>query len=135
MPTTESTNLDIARRYLAALETHARGRALAQFFDPDVIYEELPNRIVPNGARCTIADMLAMAERGANVITSQRFQIDNAIASGAFVALEVRWSGTLLVQYGTLVPGSEMRARVAMILEFRDGRIIAQRNYDCYDPW
>jgi ketosteroid isomerase-like protein len=28
-----------------------------------------------------------------------------------------------------------MRAHIAAFLEFRDGRIVAQRNYDCYEPF
>ena len=26
-------------------------------------------------------------------------------------------------------------ARFAIFLDFRDGRIVRQRNYDCFDPW
>jgi ketosteroid isomerase-like protein len=29
----------------------------------------------------------------------------------------------------------EMRARFAAFIEFRDGRIVRQRNYDCFEPW
>jgi ketosteroid isomerase-like protein len=28
-----------------------------------------------------------------------------------------------------------MRAHIAAFLEFRDGKIVAQRNYDCYEPF
>jgi ketosteroid isomerase-like protein len=31
--------------------------------------------------------------------------------------------------------GGEMRAYFAVFFEFRDGKIVAQRNYDCFDPW
>lgn len=41
----------------------------------------------------------------------------------------------LAVPLGTLKGGSEMRAHFATLLEFRDGKIVAQRNYDCFDPW
>jgi len=34
-----------------------------------------------------------------------------------------------------LPAGSEMKAFVAMFLTFRDGKIISQRNYDCYPPF
>jgi ketosteroid isomerase-like protein len=135
MNSTEQSNVEAARRYLDALEQRVTGRALATLFHPDVLYEEFPNRVVPNGARCTLADMLAASERGAHVLSTQHFEIVNTIASGPFVVLEVRWTGTLAVPYGTLEPGSEMRARVAMVIEFVDGRVIRQRNYDCYDPW
>jgi ketosteroid isomerase-like protein len=51
------------------------------------------------------------------------------------VALEVLWTGNLAISYGTLKEGSQMRAHVAVFLEFRDGKIVNQRNYDCFDPW
>jgi hypothetical protein len=28
-----------------------------------------------------------------------------------------------------------MRGRFAVFMEFRDGRIVRQRNYDCFKPW
>jgi hypothetical protein len=31
--------------------------------------------------------------------------------------------------------GGEMRARFAIFLELRDGRIVRQGNYDCFDPF
>jgi len=34
-----------------------------------------------------------------------------------------------------LPAGSEMKAFVAMFLTFREGKIISQRNYDCYPPF
>jgi hypothetical protein len=36
---------------------------------------------------------------------------------------------------GQLQPGQEMRAHFAVFLEFRDGRIRRQRNYDCFEPF
>jgi hypothetical protein len=28
-----------------------------------------------------------------------------------------------------------MRARFAVFLDYRDGMIVQQRNYDCFEPW
>ena len=55
--------------------------------------------------------------------------------TGNRVGLEVIWTGTRAVPVATLPAGAQMRARFAVFLEFRDGRIVAQRNYDCFDPW
>jgi ketosteroid isomerase-like protein len=132
---TDSDNVMTARRYLAAIGQFAQGDALAAFFTPDVCYEELPNRLKPAGARSDLIGLLAAAARGAQILTSQRYEIEGAVAMGDRVALEVRWTGTLAVPIGTLAAGSEMTARSAMFLEFREGKIAAQRNYDCFDPF
>lgn len=131
----EHPHLSLARRYLAALEGGATGEALAAFFTPDVVQEEFPNRLVPQGARRGLAELLAGAERGQGVMAAQSFELLDALVSGDRVALEVRWTGTLAIPLGPLQPGGEMRARFAVFLEVRDGRIAAQRNYDCFDPW
>jgi len=133
--TTEERNLATARDYLAAVENGATGEALAGWFTPDVVQEEFPNRLVPNGARRDLQAMLEGAVRGQTVMAGQRYEVLAAIASGERVALEVQWTGTLAIPLGSLPAGGQMRARFGVFLDFRDGRIAAQRNYDCFDPW
>jgi ketosteroid isomerase-like protein len=132
---TEAANLQAVRRYLDALSRGVTGDALAAFFTEDVVQEEFPNRLVPQGARRGLRELLEGAERGRRVMAAQRWEIRSETASGDRVALEVVWTGTLAVPLGTLPAGGEMRARFAVFLELRGGRIAAQRNYDCFDPW
>ncbi len=68
-------------------------------------------------------------------MSQQRYELKNALASGDWVALEVNWAGTLAVQFETIPVGGEMRAHVALFLQFRDGKIVRQHDYDCYEPW
>jgi ketosteroid isomerase-like protein len=133
--TRDLANLDTARQYLAALQRGVTGDAPAQFFAPDVVQEELPNRVSPDGKRRKLTGILEGAERGQKILTSQRFEIRSAVATGDRVILEVLWVGTLAIPLGTISAGGEMRAHCAMFLEFRDGKIAAQRNYDCFEPW
>ena len=49
--------------------------------------------------------------------------------------LEVLWVGVLKVPVGSLEAGAEMRAHFAVFLEFRDGLIYRQRNYDGFEPF
>lgn len=132
---TGAANLRTARRYLAAIEAGTTGAELAAFFTEDVVQEEFPNRLVPNGARRTLADVLAGAERGQTILTEQRFDVQRELADGDRVALEVIWTGRFSIPIGSLQPGDEMRAHFGVFLDFRDGRIAAQRNYDCFDPF
>jgi ketosteroid isomerase-like protein len=129
------SRLDLVRSYLAALEAGVQGDALARFFTDDVVQEEFPNRLVPDGTRRGLAALLEGAARGQQVMLKQRYQLLNAVEQGDTVALEVQWSGTLAIALGSLPAGGEMRARFAVFLEFRGDRIARQRNYDCFDPW
>lgn len=131
----EAENLELARRYVLAVQDGATGERLAAFLHPEVEAQELPNRLVPNGGRSDLAGMLAAAERGQKNVRAQRYEVLNALVWGEAVALEVDWSGTLAVPLVGLPAGYVMRARFAMFLELRDGRIYRVRNYDCFEPW
>lgn len=135
MTEAEQRNLEHARRYLAALEGGATGDALAAFFTADVVQEEFPNRLIPTGARRDLAALLDGAVRGQKVMLAQRFEVLNALASGDQVAVELQWIGTVAVPLGSLPVGGQMRARFAIFLVYRDGKIARQHNYDCFDPW
>jgi ketosteroid isomerase-like protein len=130
-----SATLLLIERYLTAIEQGATGAALAQFYDPAVSQEEFPNRLMPNGARRGLAEILAAAESGQKVLTAQSYEVLNALVQGDEVALEMQWSGTLAVPFGALAAGDDMRARISSFITLRDGRIISQRSYDCFEPW
>jgi ketosteroid isomerase-like protein len=135
MPMTATDNLAIARRYLEALESGAEGSALAEFFTKDVIQEEFPNRLSPIGAHRDLPALLDAAKKGKKTLRAQKYDILNSIVDGDSVALEIVWRGYLAQQVDTLPPDSEMRAHLSVWLEFRDGKIARQHNYDCFDPW
>jgi len=126
--------LELAKRYLEAIEAGATGDELAQFFAPDVIAEEFPNRFLLQGARRDLPAILDAAARGRATLSSQSFRILHAVANGDELALEVEWVGTVAVPVGQLPAGGVIRARSAVFLEYRDGKIAAQRNYDCFEP-
>jgi ketosteroid isomerase-like protein len=127
-------NVALARQYLKALESGPTGDELAQFFAPEVVLEIFPGKFFPNGSRDDLAGILAAAERGKKVMTSQKYEIRNEVADGDKVALEIDWTGTLAVAFKTIPKGGQMRARFAAFLEFNEGKIVSQRNYDCYEP-
>lgn len=135
MTMTTTDNLAIARRYLEALESGAEGSVLADFFTTDVVQEEFPNRLSPIGAHRELADVLDASRKGKQTLRAQKYDIRNSIVEGDSVALEVFWSGYLAVPVDTLPADSEMRAHLSIWLEFRDGKIARQHNYECFDPW
>jgi len=131
---TSADHLEAVRRYLKGIESGTFSD-IAELFTPDVVMEQLPNRIYPNGIRGTLAQMSESFDKGRKVLSSQTYEIKNAVVNGDSVAVEVLWTGTLAIGFGNLTSGSQMRAHSAMFFEFRDGRVSRQRNYDCFEPW
>jgi ketosteroid isomerase-like protein len=133
---TQSLNLATARCYFAAIEERADVAVIAACLHPAIVQEEFPNRLNPKGGRSDYDTMLTRMAQGRQLLTSESYEIVAELAVNDRVALEVLWSGTLAVPLGDqLAAGATMRARFGVFLDFQDGRIIAQRNYDCFEPW
>jgi len=126
-------NLAVAHEYLAALENGEAGDALRRFFTSDFVQIEYPNALNPKGQRSDLAEVMLRSEKGKQILRSQRYAIENAVASDDSVALEVEWTGVLAMALAGLPAGGEMHAHFAVFLDFRDGKIARQRNYDCFD--
>ena len=130
-----TSNLELALSFVRAVERGAPGEALFQFLHPDITQEEFPNRLFPKGAHRDAKALRESSERGQQVLSAQRYEVLNALASGDLVALELDWTGTLKMAVGSLPVGGTLHARIGQFLTFRDGRIASIRNYDCYDPF
>jgi len=106
-------------------------------FSPDAGLDQLPNLIYiyPNGLRANVDQAAAAFETGREVFSRQTYEIANDVITGNAVALEVLWTGILAIAFGRLAAGSQMRCLSAMFLEFHDSKIVAQRNYGCFEPW
>lgn len=129
----EDQNLTTVRRYFQSLEEGEGGEALRTFFTEDAQLCEYPNRFVPALAKRGLSEILAGAERGQQLMAEQHYEVRNAVAFGDSIALEVDFRARLRVPFEEYAAGEEMRASMAVFLTFRDGRICAQRNYDCFD--
>ena len=122
------SNLQLAKDYIAALERGAPADVLAAFYSLEVVQEEYPNRMLEQGVRRSLQELLDAHERNCALMRSQRYALRNTIASGDTVILEVDWAGV------PAAGGDALRGHFAVFLEFRGGRIVRQRNYDCFAP-
>lgn len=128
-----SDGLAIARRYLRAVE-HGAVEELRDHVTSDFEQREWPNPMSPQGAFRNLPEVLQAAERGREVVAEQTFQIATEAVDGDRVILEVNWSAVLAVDFPGAPAGSRIRARIAIFLLIRDGRVAAQQNYDAYLP-
>jgi hypothetical protein len=117
---------------LKALEDDARPEVLEEYYHPDALQIEFPNRIAPRGASRTLEQMKEAMVRGKNAVRSQRYDVLRIFEVGATVILEVRWSAEL-TSSAEGAPAT-MAASLAVFFEFSGGKIAVQRTYDCFDP-
>jgi hypothetical protein len=131
---TEAKNLATARRYIQLVEDFSQPEAFQDILHPDIRLEEYPNLLMKNGSRRDYATMAAGAQQGRKILSANRYEIRNAFAAGDWVTLEIVWTGTLAIALGTMPAGGELKAYIATLLKFKDGLIIEQHQYDCYEP-
>jgi hypothetical protein len=136
MPTPiEEKNLATALKYIKLVEDFAQPNEFEGVLHPDIRHEEYPNLLMKNGSYRDYATMVAGPQQGRKILTTNRYEIKNAFASGDWVTLELVWTGTLAIPLGSTPVGAELRAHIATVLQFEDGLIITQHQYDCYDPF
>lgn len=127
-------NVKKVEQYLRSIET-GDFSYIADLFAPEAVVEQLPNRIYPNGLKAGVSAIAEAFKKGRKLLSDQSYEISNCIAEGDRVSLEVLWTGTLAVAFGSMAAGSQMRAHSAMFFQFKNGKIVSQRNYDCFEPW
>jgi ketosteroid isomerase-like protein len=135
MPTPqEESNLAAARRYIELIERFAPPEEFEGVLHPNIQHEEYPNLLMKNGSKRDYATMVVGPQQGRKILRDNHYEIKNAFASGDWVTLEMVWTGTLAIALGGMPEGAELKAHIATILKFQDGQIIAQHQYDCYEP-
>jgi ketosteroid isomerase-like protein len=132
-----SANVELAREYLRAVESMGPPENVSRFYSNDIEFHEFPNRIVPHGRVRRRPDLQAAYGQAQKLLSSQRYEVRRVVENGDEVAVELEWTGVLAMAVPAmdLPAGHEMKAYVAMFLTFRDGKIVSQRNYDCYPPF
>lgn len=125
-------NEAVVRRYLAAIEVFDM-EVVDRLLDEAIVQTEFPNKLYPKGQVRGKAEMMRDLPRGKVVLREQHYPIEMIAAAGNTVTVETTWRGVLNVPLGRLAPGDAMVAHICMVFTVRDGRIAAQRNYDCYE--
>ena len=131
----DPSNIARTHQYLQAVASMGPFESVADFYGSDVAIQEFPNRIVPQGRIRRAADLSAAYEQGRKTLQSQTYAVQRIFEAGDEVVAELEWTGILAVPVMNLPAGREMKAFVAMFLTFREGKIVSQRNYDCYPPF
>jgi ketosteroid isomerase-like protein len=131
MPLTRDESLHVVSDYLRAIEAKDAERVRA-LLHPTLKQHEYPNQLVKSGAERNLEDVLAGLARGAQVLTSERYEIEDALVDGDRVAARARWQGTLAIDVLGKRAGEVLEARFGVFFRLKDGLIVEQHNFDCF---
>lgn len=123
----------IVEEFLKTLEHRKSFDDLLPFYHKDIEQVEFPNLLSSKKTIRSLKELKIASEKGASVIQNERYHIINKYICDRAVIVEVIWSGQLSQTLGRLDVGEELKAYFAQFYEFENGKIIKQRNYDCFE--
>lgn len=125
----------LIERYITYLASPSRTiEELAAFLHRDVRWREMPNSFAPVGRSAGWDGIVASWHRGREYIPEQHYQLHQVVTHGDEAAFHFAWEGRVAKPLGGLEPGTTLRGNVASFARFRDGRIVDQVDYPCYEP-
>jgi hypothetical protein len=129
------TALTTLIRLHRAIESGATGDELAAYWADDVMTTEYPNLIAPAGGQHDLDEMKAGSERGARLLTSQRYSVFEQHDLGDLAIVRLTWTGVVGTSVGPFEQGAVLTAHIAQFVRTRDDRITEIATYDCYEPF
>jgi len=134
MTTMISAHEQIVRDLFAAIQDDTFLEEPGRYWHPDAEQIEYPSLLRPAGGSRSLAGILQGAQAGRGMIRGQTYEVHTVIEQGDRMAMQFTWRATLGTDLGGMTAGSELVAHIAVFYEFRDGRILRQSSYDCYEP-
>ena len=96
--------------------------ALVTCVADDIVFENVSN----SGQSMKIEGRTAfaeLAEQAATMFTTRHQAISNAVVDGSRVALEVEWTGTPVIDLGSMKAGEQVAMRGASFMTIADGKL------------
>ncbi len=125
----------IAEQFIKTLQNRNTAEELIKFYHKDIEQIEFPNTLTKNKVIRNLEDLKLASERGKKVLQKEEYEIIKSYTFENTVIIEALWTGTLEVPIGSIPEGGQMKAYFAQFYEFKDNKIIKQRNYDCFEPF
>ncbi len=126
--------IPVIEKYFRDIEKGIDTDFIDRYYAADAVQTEQPNLLAPSGKVYNMTDLKNGNVSGnKGILSKQKIDIQKCFQSGNTVIVEALWTGTLALPIGQVPIGGHMKAHFARIFEFEDGKIIRQRNYDCFE--
>ena len=124
----------LIRDLLRTIAGNEPAEVVAAHWHPDGEQVELPSLMRPQGHTRELPELLEAYRAGSGFLRRQQYDVENVVDDGDQLAVQLRWTATTAIDADTLPAGTELVAHVAIFYRFRDGKILRQSSYDCYEP-
>ena len=74
-----NSNITRVREYLQAVESMGSFETLFEFFAPEAVVREYPNRVAPQGRLRRLEDLRAAYEQGRKIMRSQTYEVNHVL--------------------------------------------------------
>ncbi len=128
-----NNNLELAIRFIEVIGEGKSGKELNEFYDESALQIEYPNLLTKRIIKRNLSEIKDASISGKKVISNQKYEIVKSFSIEDTVIIEAIWSGKLSIPLGKLNAGDELKAYFAQFFEFKDNKIVKQRNYDCFE--
>ena len=131
-----SRPFELIEEYMQLVAAFSSDRAaFERLLHADFLQIEYPNTLNRQGQQSDRNQIFDRLQSARQMLTSQKFEVTNLCADERQVFVEAIWTGQMAADAGPLKRGQSLKASFCMAFEFRDGQILRQRNYDCFDPF
>jgi len=127
--------IQAAQALHSALQAGHHSDELRNLLTDDVSFTEYPNLIKPMGGTTGLRDILAASRAGAQLLSSQLYDVHHTMEHGNTAVLRLTWTGIVRDAAGPFTAGQRLTAHIAQFVTVRDGRVAAISSYDCYEPF
>ena len=129
------TTLQFANRYIEFCnDPNGTAAGLKEFYAEDMEWQEMPHRFAPTGRKNDFAGLQQAFTSGQKLMAEQRYILHDVVAGDDAAALQLSWEMTLAQDMGDLSAGDKLSGKLAIFFRVKDGKIIQQTDYLCYDP-
>jgi len=133
---TASPNINTFLAFIDNLVNYVTDKdAYTNIIHPEAVFFEYPNLINKSGQVRDGSKASAGVAVGKTILAKQQYSFTEFTEAGDKLVAEGTWTGTMAIDAGHLVKGQELKAYLCIVIDFKDGKIYRQRNYDCYLPF
>lgn len=131
-----SANVQAFLQFLSLIEKLEDNAALYEaFLHPDIQFIEYPNPVNKQGQTRGLQDFFEGMKLAKTTLLEQRYDIIEVLEAGDKLVIECRWSGTMAKEAGSQEEGQKLLAYICMIIICKEGKIVSQRSYNCYEAF